>query len=212
MVTIWASRRRPYSSAAAAEHCAPVPRRDGRLAEEASVSEPDIMFRDPRRPVDFGKTFVGSDGFKALFREGMLLVEDTAAYLDGPGRDESKALSRHAALTYASESMRLTTRLMQIASWLLVQRAVAEGEITPDQAQAEKNRVRLGSSELVTGLAEFDALPGRLRDLIALSVRLHARILHLDRLLSEATSQPIAPANPVATQRRLLEEAFTETE
>src|SRR5215203_1642691 len=131
------------------------------------------MFRDPRRPVDFGKTFVGSDGFKALFREGMLLVEDTAAYLDGPGRDESKALSRHAALTYASESMRLTTRLMQIASWLLVQRAVAEGEITPDQAQAEKNRVRLGSSELVTGLAEFDALPGRLRDLIALSVRLH---------------------------------------
>ena len=40
--------------------------------------------------------------------------------------------------------MRLTTRLMQIASWLLVQRAVAEGEITADQAQAEKNRVRLG--------------------------------------------------------------------
>src|SRR3954470_15319899 len=118
MVTIWASRRRPYSCAAAAEHCAPVPRRDGRLAEEASVSEPDIMFRDPRRTVDFGKTFVGSDGFKALFREGMLLVEDTAAYLDGPGRDESKALSRHAALTYASESMRLTTRPMQIASWL----------------------------------------------------------------------------------------------
>ena len=107
------------------------------------MSEPDIMFRDPRRPVDFGKTFVGSDGFKALFREGMLLVEDTAAYLDGPGRDESKALSRHAALTYASESMRLTTRLMQIASWLLVQRAVAEGEITPGEALREKHRVRL---------------------------------------------------------------------
>src|SRR5215211_5271189 len=104
MVTIWASRRRPYSCAAAAEHCAPVPRRDGRLAEEASVSEPDIMFRDPRRPVDFGKTFVGSDGFKALFREGMLLVEDTAAYLDGPGRDESKALSRHAGRGAAREA------------------------------------------------------------------------------------------------------------
>src|SRR5215212_5643653 len=192
MVTIWASRRRPYSCAAAAEHCAPVPRRDGRLAEEASVSEPDIMFRDPRRTVDFGKTFVGSDGFKALFREGMLLVEDTAAYLDGPGRDESKALSRHAALTYASESMRLTTRLMQIASWLLVQRAVAEGEITPDQAQAEKNRVRLGSLELVSEAADLHALPGRLRELIALSVRLHARILHLDHLLSEASAQPVA--------------------
>src|SRR4051794_33655096 len=147
MVTIWASRRRPYSCAAAAEHCAPVPRRGGGLGGGGSVSEPDIMFRGPRRTVDFGKTFVGSDGFKALSREGMLLVEDTAAYLDGPGRDESKALSRHAALTYASESMRLTTRLMQIASWLLVQRAVAEGEITPGEALREKHRVRLTTQE-----------------------------------------------------------------
>ena len=44
--------------------------------------------------------------------------------------------------------MRLTTRLMQIASWLLLQRAVAEGEITADQAQAEKNRIRLGSASM----------------------------------------------------------------
>jgi len=176
------------------------------------LNEPDVIFSWDADPIHFGRTFVQSEAFRALFQEGMELVEETAAYLDGDGRGDSKLLTRHATLAYASESMRLTTRLMQIASWLLVQRAVAEGEITPDQAQAEKNRVRLGSSELVTGLAEFDALPGRLRDLIALSVRLHSRILHLDRLLSEATAQPIAPANPVATQRRLLEEAFTETE
>jgi regulator of CtrA degradation len=89
-----------------------------------------------------------------------------------------------------------------------VQRAVAEGEITTDQAQAEKNRVRLGSPELVTGLAEFEVLPARLKELIGLSVRLHARILHLDQLLSEASAQPSAPENPVANQRRLLEQAF----
>src|SRR3982751_1797152 len=186
MVTIWASRRRPYSCAAAAEHCAPVPRRDGSLAEEASVSEPDIMFRDPRRTVDFGKTFVGSDGFKALFREGMLLVEDTAAYLDGPGRDESKALSRHAALTYASESMRLTTRLMQIASWLLVQRAVAEGEITPATAAREKDRVKLVRQDTTMAEAEFERLPERIRELIEASLRLHDRVMHLDRLITSA--------------------------
>ena len=34
----------------------------------------------------------GSDAFKNLFREGMLLVEEAAAYLDGDGRDEPKAL------------------------------------------------------------------------------------------------------------------------
>src|SRR5688572_6004464 len=103
------------------------------------------MFRDARDPVPFGKTFVQSEAFKTLFRDGMGLVEETAAYLDGPGRDESRKLSRNAALTYASESMRLTTRLMQIASWLLVQRAVAEGEITATQALQEKNRVRLAA-------------------------------------------------------------------
>ena len=39
-------------------------------------------------------------------------------------RSASKALSRPVALAYASESMRMTTRLMQIASWLLLRRAV----------------------------------------------------------------------------------------
>ena len=33
-----------------------------------------------------------SPAFGTLFREGMDLVEETAAYLDGPGRNEAKAL------------------------------------------------------------------------------------------------------------------------
>ena len=77
------------------------------------------------------RSYVNSDAFRTLFREGMTLVEETAAYLDGEGRDESRLISRDATLSYAAESMRLTTLLMQIASWLLVQRAVAEGEMTP---------------------------------------------------------------------------------
>ncbi len=64
--------------------------------------------------------FARSELFDRTFEEGMTLVEETAAYLDGAGRHDSKILSRNAALAYASESMRLTTRLMQVASWLLV--------------------------------------------------------------------------------------------
>ena len=71
----------------------------------------------------------------------MGLVEETAAYLDGPGRAASKRLSRAAALAYAGESMRLTTRLMQVASWLLVQRAVRDGEIQLTEAASEKYRL-----------------------------------------------------------------------
>ena len=133
-------------------------------------------------PVRFGQSFVHSEAFQALFQEGMELVEETAAYLDGAGPEESAACRGPATLAYASESMRLTTRLMQIASWLLVQRAVAEGEITADQAQAEKNRVRLASHERHDDIANIEALPARLRELIGLAARLHARILHLEQL------------------------------
>ena len=62
------------------------------------------------------RDFARSELFDRTFREGMELVEETAAYLDGEGRRDSKMLSRAAPLAYAAESMKLTTRLMQIAS------------------------------------------------------------------------------------------------
>ena len=109
------------------------------------MNGPDVIALN-QDPVRFGRNFVRSDAFRALFQEGMELVEETAAYLDGPGRAESRSLPRQAVMAYASESMRLTTRLMQIASWLLVQRAVAEGEMTLDQAHRGAERVRLSAS------------------------------------------------------------------
>jgi regulator of CtrA degradation len=147
-----------------------------------------------------------------MFREGMGLVEQSAAYLDGPGRDESRALGREAALGYASESMRLTTRLMQIASWLLVHRALAEGEITPSQAAAQKRRLRLTSQEPANAPAALAAMPARLRELVALSVRFHARVLHLEALLGGEPPKPAGRDNPIAAQRSLIQDAFARIE
>ncbi len=62
------------------------------------------------------RDFARSELFERTFQDGMELVEETAAYLDGDGRRESKLLSRAAALAYAADSMRLTTRLMQVAA------------------------------------------------------------------------------------------------
>lgn len=173
------------------------------------MAELDIMFRDPSDTVRFGDTFVASEAFKALFREGMSMVEDAAAYLDGPGRDESRLLARHAALTYASESMRLTTRLMQIASWLLVQRAVAEGEITPGEALQEKTRVRLAGGEgSDRAPGPITELPLRLQELITASRRLHARLQHLDRLIGDDRRTPEPAVSPVVSQHDRLRAAF----
>lgn len=174
------------------------------------MTEFDVTFRDERPWVSFGESYVASEGFKALFREGMLLVEETAAYLDGEGRTESRLISRDATLAYASESMRLTTRLMQIASWLLVQRAVSEGELTLGQAQEEKTRVKLNETDraLAESSETFVGLPLRLQDLVRRSRRLHARILHLDALISEDRPAPLPRESPVSAQYGRLRAVF----
>src|SRR3954465_11179861 len=96
--------------------------------------------------VQFSERLTNSAAFGTLFREGMDLVEETAAYLDGDGRSEAKMLERSVSPTYATESMRLTTRLMQLASWLVLHRAVKEGEMTMPQANREKPKVKLSRS------------------------------------------------------------------
>jgi regulator of CtrA degradation len=162
--------------------------------------------------ISFAEKMVASDGFKALFSEGMALVEGTAAYLDGDGRKESRDLQRSAALAYASESMRLTTRLMQITSWLLLQRAVNEGELTRREAETEHRKVRLQSSEPPASPEMLALLPAKLNELIQQSVRLQARIVKLDQLLraeSEGqTPPPDGDDNPVAAQLSLLQSAL----
>ena len=167
----------------------------------------DVMFRDERDWVNFGDTYVTSETFKGLFREGMTLVEEAAAYLDGTGREESRLMSRDGTLSYASESMRLTTRLMQIASWLLVQRAVSEGELTPAEAMQEKTRVRLTTPEIFRSEV-FGVLPPTLQDLIVRSRRLHSRILHLDGLIADERPTPLPQESPVVAQLSLLRSAF----
>lgn len=174
------------------------------------VGKSDVRgIREPE-PVCFGRSFVHSEAFTALFQEGMELVEEVAAYLDGPGREESRNLPREGSRAYASESMRLTTRLMQIASWLLVQRALAEGEIAPREAQRQKSRLRLEGQPSRVSPADFQRLPRRLRELLGLSARLHARILHLEMLITDPIPAVRAGGNPVAAQHWLLQRAFGE--
>jgi len=127
--------------------------------------------------------FIASALFDRTFDEGMALVEETARYLDGRGREEARALPRKASMLYAGESMRVTTRLMQAASWLLVQRAVRDGDMDADTASAE--RYRLGSREICLGVCaeSTDMLPVALRDLLGRSDSLYRRIARMDDVL-----------------------------
>ena len=149
--------------------------------------------------------FARSELFERTFHEGMELVEETASYLDGEGRQASKSLSRDAALAYASESMRLTTRLMQVASWLLVQRAVREGDMAPNAAC--EDRYRLNADERAEAAAELNELPLELLSLADRAERLYDRVRHLDRRMYVEGPLEEAP-HPVLSQLDRLKQAF----
>jgi regulator of CtrA degradation len=161
--------------------------------------------------VVFGQKLATSQTFSVLFREGMALVEETAAYLDGAGRKDAKKLDRAASLTYATESMRLTTRLMQLASWLLLHRAVNEGEMSLAQASKEKKKVKLTSGEPLDEMT-LKAMPAKLRDLIDRSRQLQDKVRRLDATIHAPIPEQQAGENPLNRHLGLLRAAFEQTD
>ncbi len=169
--------------------------------------------------MDSGKTIklaerrIFSQSFKPLYNEGMSLVEQAAEYLDGTGRTEAKRLSRLAATLYAAESMRLTTRLMQVASWLLLQRAANSGEMTRDQVASEKSKVRLDTASAHDDAPGWVDLPAEFRDIVKHSLSLQGRVRRLDDEIYGNDNHAVSPetaqaANPVFDQIDLLKTVF----
>lgn len=149
------------------------------------------------------------DQFMALFREGMALVEESANYLDGDGRRESKTLVPFVSLAYATESMRLTTRLTQLATWLLARRAEMNGEDVPPGTHTNHGLIlpimRNG------GAKGYEQLPQRLKDLIDASYQLHEKIYRIEAAQNAepAVAAPASgKANPVGSQMAQLAAAF----
>ena len=170
------------------------------MSEKPSLSE--------TQPVSFGERLANSQAFADLFRDGMALVEETATYLDGPGRQESKTLSRAGALAYATESMRLTTRLMQLASWLLLHRAVKEGEMSLAQANKEKAKVKLSATDRHDP-NNIELLPETLRELIGRAQTLQIKVRRLDATIhNPVAAGRVVTINPVERQLGLLKAAF----
>jgi regulator of CtrA degradation len=103
--------------------------------------------------------------------------------------------------------MRVTTRLMQAASWLLIQRAVREGEMRAEDAAGE--RYRLGSKEICLGGRSegTEHLPGTLRDLLDRSEHLYRRIARLEKAMLGESPQ-IRPVVQVQFER--LQQSFGE--
>lgn len=158
--------------------------------------------------IRFAERRLASPAFFALFRDGMQLVDDTAAYLDGEGREAARTLSRGAAAAYVQQSMRLSTRLMQLASWLLLRRAVAEGEMSGESGRREAAKIDLKGA--LRDIDQEALLPPPLVALILRSFELQRQIVQLEAALaapSPVDNDALRP-NAVAGQIGRLRRAF----
>ena len=164
--------------------------------------------RQPDNTVNLAERFAFSEKFNQLFSDGMALVEESATYLDGPGRQAAKSLPKAAIVLYGTESMRLTTRLMQLASWLLLQRAAKEGEMTPEQFREEKQKVKLETLPVSTVNSDWDMLPREFVDLATRSLTLQNRITSIDAEVYAQSKDRPADENPVRQQLDLLSTAL----
>jgi regulator of CtrA degradation len=172
------------------------------------MGEPE---KESAKTINLAERRVFSQRFKPLYDEGMGLVERAAEYLDREGRAEAKKMSRVAATLYAAESMRLTTRLMQVASWLLLQRAANSGEMTREQVAAEKAKVRLDTASAHENAPGWPELPDAFKDIVSRSLSLQAVVRRMDDEIyggGEAEPGRRAVGNPVSAQITLLNTVF----
>lgn len=137
-----------------------------------------------------------------LYIDAMVLADEARSYFDEGGRVDREALDPMARVSFSCESLKVTTRLMHVIAWLLTQRAVDAGEMSPREA-CDPSR-RLGPAPL-SEAAAVAALPASARLLIAASADLYARVLRLDDVQAEDVA---VPESPVRSMQQRLALAF----
>ncbi len=128
------------------------------------------------------------------YGRAMELTEEVAAYLDRENKNShATALGDSNSISYVSESMRLSASLMQVMSWFLVQKGVASGEITKEQATEKK--FRLGGQKIC--LAKFDVsrgeLPAKLLSYLQQTRDLYRQVARMDKMVygSDEVANPV---------------------
>jgi regulator of CtrA degradation len=124
--------------------------------------------------------------FGKTFDEAMsLLVEARDFIAAGAGeRPRDRSIEDH--LRMARETMRVTARLTQVMAWLLAQKAVHAGELTPQQAASEAHRLSGHAICLDADEALCAGLPIGLQGLLKRSHALYVRVARLDDLVRRA--------------------------
>ena len=137
----------------------------------------------------------------SLYVEAMVLADEARSYFDVQAEEDRAKLEPLARVGFACESLRVTTRLMHVIAWLLTQRAVAAGELSPAEGRTPERR--LGDAPESDHLLAR-TFPEAARTLIQASQELYERVRRLDRISAE----PQTEYSPARTLMSRLERSL----
>lgn len=136
-----------------------------------------------------------------LYVEAMVLADEVRAYFDDRSRVTRDGLTPMDRVLFSCESLKVTTRLMHVIAWLLTQRAVEVGELSPEGA---RDPARCLGGMVLSDEAAIARLPEAARAYVEASVELHRRAARLEARLDDG----VPPPSPVRQLHNRLARAF----
>jgi regulator of CtrA degradation len=94
-----------------------------------------------------------------------------------PGATSARTLDPYVRVSFACESLKVTTRIMHIVAWLLTQRAIESGEIGYREGRRPERRLGHAQESDPSVVAK---LPATARHLVSASTDLYVRVKRLD--------------------------------
>lgn len=166
----------------------------------ADVFVPRSFWHSPGMGMDVDNALLHRRLIDQLYVEAMVMADEARSYFDEGGREEREALDPMARVSFSCESLKVTTRLMHVIAWLLTQRAVAAGEMSPRDARDPSRRLGTGPS---SDTAALQLMPPRARQLIDASIDLFRRTALLD-----SAEEDVPSVSPARAMLARLNNAF----
>ncbi|KAA6206258.1 MAG: DUF1465 family protein [Candidatus Tokpelaia sp.] len=161
-------------------------------------------------------------GFDILFAGGLALADKVSRYFNGAGSEGAEYFSPALARFYERERKKLGIKVMQMAAWLWLERALRDGEMSAEQAAAEKRKlvfvaqfspIHENTAAQPADSADYDTyfaqLPPAYR-LLAQEVEYFvSRLPYMDKETAPAAArQQLRAPNPVTLQWQKLHRSF----
>jgi regulator of CtrA degradation len=129
--------------------------------------------------------------FYRTYDEALSLLTEARNYVAGLHHHDATPFPASVLLAQSCETMRLTARLTHVMAWLIAQRAVHAGEITPEESISEQ--FSLGGRSICLEESEYLAFitDESLGALLDRSLRLYVRVSRLETMVRHRVTNAI---------------------